>query len=473
MPSEITAMPKAHYPLEPTAEAMRALTAEVLDLLVANIENLERSPASLNSPDPGLLAELSQPPPAAPGEIDALLDLVQRAAEQSYQTAGPSYLAYIPGGGIFSAALAGFLASGLNRYTGKVMTAPALVALEESVLRWLCDLFAFPADAQGLLTTGGSAAGLIAVTTARTRYADGQAHRATIYVGEHAHGSIVKAARIAGIAREHVRVIRSTPELRLDVAHLRERLAQDRAAGLLPICVCAAAGTTNAGVIDPLAEVAAIARDFETWFHVDGAYGGLFQLTDRGRTKLAGIELADSITLDPHKTLFLPFGTGAVVVRSRDALRRTFSESADYMQDLEGESALPDFDALSPELTRDFRGLRLWLPLHLHGVDAFRCELDEKLDLAGHAYAVLAADARLEVAWAPDLTVVVFRLAGADDDVQLRFLERINRSQRVLLSSTRIDGDVYLRIAILSVRTHADRVQEALDIILQAITEAD
>ncbi len=473
MPRKVNALTGTRYPLEPAAEEMRALTAQILDLLIANIEGLERSPASLHNPDPALLAQVSQPPPAAPGEIEALLDLVQRAAEQSYQTAGPSYLAYIPGGGIFSAALAGFLASGINRYTGKVMTAPALVALEESVLRWLCDLFAFPADAQGLLTSGGSAAGLIAVTTARTHYADGQVDRATIYVGEHAHGSIVKAARIAGIAREHVRVIRSTPELRLDVAHLRERLAQDRAAGLLPVCVCAAAGTTNAGVIDPLAEVAAIARDFETWFHVDGAYGGLFQLTDRGRTKLAGIELADSITLDPHKTLFLPFGTGAVVVRSRDALRRTFSESADYMQDLDGASVLPDFDALSPELTRDFRGLRLWLPLHLHGVDAFRRELDEKLDLAGHVYAVLAADERLEVAWRPDLTVVVFRLAGGDDDAQLRFLERINRSQRILLSSTRIDGAVYLRVAILSVRTHADRVQEALDIILRAITEAN
>ena len=452
-------------PLEPTADEMRSATQRVLDLLVDNIEGLDRSPASRNKPSAELLAEISQPPPEAPEDLGVLLDRVSRAAEQSYQTAGPSYLAYIPGGGIFTSALAGFLASGLNRYTGKVATAPALVAMEESVLRWMCDLFGFPRDAQALLTTGGSMANLIALTTARTLRAEGQVDRATVYVGEHAHGSIAKAVRTAGISRNHVRIVRSSSDLRLDVGHLKARLDEDREAGLIPVCVCAAAGTTNTGVIDPLAEVAAIASDFGVWFHVDGAYGGFFQLTQRGRQRLAGIELADSITLDPHKALFLPYGTGAIVVRSRDALRHTFSEAADYMQDLDGTSTLPDFDALSPELTREFRGLRLWLPLHLHGVDAFRQQLDEKLDLAASVYKALSADDRLEVLWTPDLTVVVFRLKGGDDDAQLRFLDRINQSQRVLLSSTRIGGSVYLRVAILSVRTHEDRVRETLDII--------
>lgn len=456
-------------PLEPATSEMRSMTEQVLEILVDSIEGLDTSPASLNTPSPALLAEASRPPPETPQKLDALVELVRRAAEQSYQTAGPSYLAYIPGGGIFSSALAGFLANGLNRYTGKVMTAPALVAMEESVLRWLCDMFRFPAEAQALLTTGGSMANLIALVAARTRYADRHVDRATVYVGEHAHGSILKAARIAGIRRDHVRLVRSTPDLHVDVEHMRASLRNDRDAGLIPICLCAAAGTTNAGAIDPLVDLAAVARDAGVWFHVDGAYGGLFQLSNRGGDRLAGIEQADSITLDPHKALFLPFGTGALVVRSREALRRSFSENADYMQDLDQASTtLPDFDALSPELTREFRGLRLWLPLHLHGVGAFRNQLDEKLDLATLAYETLVADERLDVPWRPDLTVIVFRLKDADDAAQLRFLDRINQSQRVLLSSTRIAGNIYLRIAILSVRTHADRVREALDIIDRA-----
>lgn len=461
------------YPLEPAADQMRALTGRVLDLLIAEIDGLEASPASGDAPEAGLLADVSRPPPEAPGDAGPLLDLIRRAAERSYQTAGPSYLAYIPGGGLFTSALAGFLGAALNRYTGKVTTAPALVAMEESVLRWMCDLFGFPADSQALLTTGGSMSNLVALTVARTLRAEGRVDRATLYVGEHAHGSLAKAARTAGLTREHVRTVRSTPDLRMDAAHLRLRVEEDVGAGLVPVCIAAAAGTTNTGTIDPLVEVAAIAREHGIWYHVDGAYGGLFQLTERGRARLAGIDAADSIALDPHKTLFLPYGMGALVVRSRNALRGTFAERADYMQDLGDPETLPDFDALSPELTRDFRGLRLWLPLHLHGVDAFRRQLDEKLDLAVTVYEALAADPRLEVPRPPDLTVVVFRLAGAGDSAQLRFLERINRSRRVLLSSTRIGGEVWLRVAVLSFRTHADRIAELLEIIADVAGQAD
>jgi aromatic-L-amino-acid decarboxylase len=450
---------------------MRAYTSRVLDQIVDFVGGLEESPASANSPTAELLAEISRPPPELPGELDLLLDRTRRAAAAAYETAGASYMAYIPGGGIFTAALADFLAAALNRYTGKVAPAPALVALEESVLRWLCDLFDFPADSQALLTTGGSLANLTALAAARARHAEGAADRATVYVGEHAHGSLAKAARTIGISRENLRVIRSTADLRLDLEDLRARIEEDRRAGLIPVCICAAAGTTNTGTVDQLAEVAVVAREAGVWFHVDGAYGGFFQLTTRGRERLAGIEQADSITLDPHKSLFLPFGTGALVVRSADALRHAFAEEADYLQDMGETAGIPDFDTLSPELSRDFRGLRLWLPLHLHGVTAFRQQLDEKLDLARLAHESLAANPRLELPWQPDLSVVTFRLRDGDDEAQLELLARINASQRVLLSSTRIDGKIYLRIAILSMRTHEDRIREVLEIIGRAAEE--
>jgi aromatic-L-amino-acid decarboxylase len=461
-------MTKPEKPLEPGREEMRALAARVLDILVTKIDGLDAGPAMGDPPSPELLAEVSKPPPAGPGRPDELLDLALRAAEASYETAGGSYLAYIPGGGVFSAAVAEFLAAGLNRYTGRSTPAPALVAQEQSTLRWMCDLFDFPPEGQGLLTTGGSISNLIALAAARTRHADGRVDRATLYVGEHAHGSLAKAARTIGIGRERIRVIRSTADLRLDVEHLRARIVEDRRAGLLPFCVCAAAGTTNTGTVDPLADAAAVAADENLWFHVDGAYGGFFQLTERGHRRLSGIERADSITLDPHKSLFLPYGIGALVVRSADSLRQAFTEGADYLQDLGDSDALPDFDSLGPELTRDFRGLRLWLPLHLHGVDAFREQLDEKLDLASMAFQALADDPRFEVPWRPDLSVLAFRLAGADDAAQKELIDRINASRRVLLSSTRIQGRVWIRIAILSFRTHRERIQELLEIISRA-----
>src|SRR5690625_3607994 len=204
------------------------------------------------------------------------------------------------------AALADLLASGYNRYTGKVTPAPAFVALEASVLRWLCDLFEMPESSQALLTTGGSLANMTALAAARTKYADGRTGKAVVYVGEHGHGSLAKAARTIGVSRHHIRMIPSRPDLRIDLDRLRELVAADRAAGLIPIAVCAAAGTTNTGTIDLLPELADLATELEVWLHVDAAYGGFFQLTERGKKRLNGIERADSITLDPHKSLFLP-----------------------------------------------------------------------------------------------------------------------------------------------------------------------
>jgi aromatic-L-amino-acid/L-tryptophan decarboxylase len=460
--------PHSPLPLDLAPADIEALVARAGRMLAEATAALPDRPASQNTPSSELLAEVDAPPPEGPQPLDGLLDVVRRAAAASYETAGPSYLAYIPGGGIFSAALGDFLAAGLNRYTGRAGPAPACVALEESVLRWMCDLFEMPASSQGLLTTGGSLSNLIAVVAARTKHAEGAVDRAAVYVGEHAHGSMAKSARTAGIAPDRVRTVRSTPDLRMDPGHLRARVQADLEAGLVPICISAAAGTTNTGTIDPLPAIADVAAEAGIWYHVDAAYGGFFQLTGRGRERLAGIERADSITLDPHKSLFLPFGTGALVVRSGDDLRHAFMEEADYLQDLGDAGAIPDFDSLSPELTREWRGLRLWLPLHLHGVDAFCAQLDEKLELAERAHTALAANPRLEVPWTPDLTVIPFRLMGAGDAEQRRFLERINASQRVLISSTRLGGETWLRLAILSLRTHEGRVGEALEIIRRA-----
>jgi aromatic-L-amino-acid decarboxylase len=259
----------------------------------------------------------------------------------------------------------------------------------------------------------------------------------------------------------------------MDPAAAAEMITADRAAGQVPFLLVATAGTTNTGTVDPLGPLADVARDHELWFHVDGAYGGFFHLTERGRARLAGIGRADSLVLDPHKGLFLPHGTGVVLVRDPGTLRRAFAAGGDYLQDVAGGDALPDYAEMGPELTRDFRGLRLWLPLHLHGLGAFRAALDEKLDLAALAHDDLRSDARLEVPWPPDLSTVVFRLAGTDAEAGLdeHLLSRINATRRVHLSSTRIAGRHTLRLCIISHRTHHPRVQEALHLIHTAIDD--
>lgn len=453
------------YPLEPGRAEMTAYGRAAVDFVARFTEGLAAAPGTGVSADPGLRELLLRPPGDGPSGFASLLATFAAAAGKAVETAGPGYLAYIPGGGLFVSALAEFLARSVNRYTGLAGLAPELVALEQGVLRWLCGEFGLPAGAGGLITTGGSMATLAAVVAARQHQLGEDFQAGTIYLTEHSHHCIAKAARIAGLAAGRLRTVPATGGLRMDTGAAARMIAADRAAGLRPFLLVGNAGTTSTGVVDPLPELASLAAREGLWFHADGAYGGCFQLTGRGRAALAGIGQADSIVLDPHKGMFLPYGTGVLLVRDAARLAAAHSGEAHYLQDLDAETALPDFAGLGPELTREFRGLRLWLPLHLHGVAAFRGALEEKLDLARHAYQDLAADPAFEVPWEPTLSTVAFRLRDGGDDASLALLDRVNRAGRVFLSSTRIGGRVMLRLCILSHRTHREHVAEALALI--------
>ena len=238
-----------------------------------------------------------------------------------------------------------------------------------------------------------------------------------------------------------------------------------------PFLVGPSAGTTNTGAVDPLDAIADVAEDQGLWMHVDGAYGGFFILTERGRERFRGIERADSITLDPHKGMFLPYGTGALVVRDGENLRQAHYEGAAYLQDLAPAGELPNYSEYSAELSREWRGLRVWLPLKLHGISAFREALDEKLDLTEALDEGLRTIPELELPWAPQLTVVAFRLRDRDAETNRGLLERVNASKRVLLSSTLVHGEHTIRACIVSHRTHRDRIDECVDIVRRAVAE--
>ncbi len=285
-----------------------------------------------------------------------------------------------------------------------------------------------------------------------------------------------KAAAIGGFPQRAIRKVPISENLRMDAEALERLIKEDRGAGRKPFLVVASAGTTNTGAVDPLPAIATICETHALWLHADAAYGGFFALTERGRSRLAGIERSDSITLDPHKTLFLPYGTGVLLVRDGEKLREAHRAKGDYLQDLAPEGDIPNFTDYSPELSRDFRGLRVWLPLKLHGIEAFRIALDEKLDLARVLYEALKNVPRFDVPWEPELTVVPFRYmpeTGDADAFNRRLLERINDSKRIFLSSTRLNGDFWLRACIVSHRTHRDRVDEAIEIVTSAARELD
>jgi len=460
------------YPLDPSPEQMREMGEAAIAYAVDFLSRRQDAPATgFEGAVEAADARHAAPPEDGDG-FAPLLDLVDEIARYASDNAGPGFLAYIPGGGLFASSLADLLSTTIDRYVSLWGEAPVAAQIENNVVRWLCDLFSFGPDSRGVLTSGGSMANFSAIVTARADRLPEDFLSGALYVSEHVHASVTKAAMLAGFPVRNVRSVPADAAMRMDVAAFERMVAEDRAVGLAPFAVVASAGTTNTGAIDPISAIADVAGREGLWLHVDGAYGGFFQLTERGRARFAGIERADSITLDPHKGMFLPYGTGALVVREGQKLRDAHHVGTSaYLQDLAADAHIPNFAEYSAELSRDFRGLRVWFPLMLHGVSAFREALDEKLDLAEHLSEELREDPNLEVPWPPDLTVVAFRLRGGDDAANRRLLEAINASQRVFLSSTVLHGRFTIRACILSHRTHRDRIDECIDIVRKAAAE--
>ncbi len=456
---------------------MRALVDGAMRRIVRHIESLPQAPANGAHDGAAMARSLREPPPAAGRPYEDILEfLFERAIPNSFTTPGPGYLAYIPGGGIFHTAVADLIANSVNRYVGVFAAAPALAQLEANVLSWFAQWIGLPAGAGGTLTSGGSLANFTGLVVARRARLDENFLDATIYASRETHHSVAKAAMLAGFPPRHVRPIDTDERFRARPDSLRAAIAADRAAGLRPFLVVGNAGTTNTGAVDPLRELAEVAAAENLWFHVDAAYGGFFALTERGRRTMDGLELADSVVLDPHKALFLPYGTGALVVRDGRVMRDALRMEADYLPP-PAEEDLPDFHALSPELSRPFRGLRVWLPLQMLGVEPFRAALDEKLDLAAWLCDEVRAIPAVEILAEPQLSLFAFRLRRADlegerlDALNRAFMARINDRGRVYLTGTELPQGFALRVCVVSFRTHRDRIEAALQDIRCAAAE--
>ncbi|HVE75507.1 MAG TPA: aminotransferase class V-fold PLP-dependent enzyme [Actinomycetota bacterium] len=452
---------------------MRALTEKVTEFAQNWIDGIADAPATIAGDVDEMSEQIRrQPPRDEPGSLEDALGTIAKARDLAFNTAGPGFMAYIPGGGVYTAALGDYLAASLNRYSGYWWASPVFAEIEWGLIRWMCELFGYPEAASGALTSGGSMANFSAVITARAAKLGEDFLKGTIYASDQAHHSVHKAAHMAGFPRDAVRVVPVDDQLRLELDALSSTIAADKRAGAKPFLLVASAGTTNTGAVDPLRDLRGVADQNEMWLHADAAYGGFFQLTERGSETLSGVELADSITLDPHKGLFLPYGTGALIVRNGDALRNAHAvgEIA-YLKDL---PVARDFADYSSEMTRHMRSLRLWLPLTLHGVGAFRETLDEKLDLATHLYNALDSRGDFDLPWEPSLSIVAFRHRSQGSqgiDTNKMLMKKINASQRVLLSPTEIDGVFWLRAAILAHRTHRNRIDELVEIIDEAVSD--
>ncbi len=468
--NQIRTCEKIALRLEPGKRERARLREKVAEYSEKFLGRLHDVPAYITTKHNGHGIDRS-PVGEKPIGIEPALSLIEKNLDTpGLNPASGGHLGYIPGGGIFHSSLGDYLADITNRYAGVYFAGPGSVRMEQMMVDWMAEIAGFPEKSGGNLTSGGSIANLMGIVAAREAHnlRAGFFKKSSIYLTEQAHHSVDKAIRIAGLKECPVRKVPVDSFYRMDAEKLDRLIVRDKRRGLNPWLVICAAGTTDVGAVDPLDDIAGIARRRNLWMHTDGAYGAFFILCNEAKKILRGMEKSDSLVMDPHKGLFLPYGTGAVLLRDRKKLYDAFWYRANYLQDaLKASDELSPAD-LSPELTKHFRGLRMWLPLKLAGVAPFRAALREKLLLARYFHEEIQKIPGFRAGNTPDLSVATFRYEPRRGDANKfneKLIQEVVRDGRVFLSSTRLEGKFVIRVAVLCFRTHLDTIELALDIL--------
>ena len=387
--------------------------------------------------------------------------------------ASGGHFGYIPGGGLYVSSIGDYLVAATNEYSGIQYASPGGARMEDLVIEWIKEIFRFPNATVGTLTSGGSIANLIGLTAARDKYQlkGKRIEKSVIYLSEQVHHCVNKALRIIGLEDVMIRYIKLDHLHRMDADDLENQILTDQKSGLFPFLVVASAGTTDTGAVDPLHTIGQIAQKHTLWYHIDGAYGGFFILTDSKKVLFEGIEMADSLVIDPHKSLFLPYGIGAILVKDKDAVLKSHHYTANYMRDAYEHLEYLNSADISPELTRHFRGMRMWLPLQLYGIEPFKACLEEKVLLLEYMRIKLV-QMGFKVGPEPDLSVTYFwypTILENENAFNQQLLKYMHQDGRAYFSSTTLNGQFVIRIAIVSFRSKLEHADLGLDVIGKAL----
>jgi len=464
--------------LELDHATMRRMGHRVADLVVDHLATLRDQPAQQSLPRLDTESLIAGPPPEDGRDFDDLMSTLSECVFPYHaREPHPHFMGYIPSSPTFPAVLGDWMAAGYNFFAGVWTVASGPNQIELTVLDWFRSWIGMPHGASGLLTSGGSTATLTAVVAAR-HAADPSAEnsaRLTLYTSEQAHSSVQRAAWIAGVPRANVRSIATDDRFRLREDALRRAIADDRSAGLTPFLVVASAGTTNTGAVDPLNAVADLCAGEKLWMHVDAAYAGFAALTRQGAAALDGLGRADSVTLDPHKWLFVPFECGCLLAREPRKLAEAFSVHPEYLTDVRARDQDVNFADYGEQLTRSSHALKIWLSLQYFGVSEIREAIDRGIHRAEYAERLFAAHHDFEILSPAQFGVVCFRARPSDiadgaalDAINERINSRVNATGRFLISSTKLRGQFSLRLC-----THVHRMTDAdIDEVYEAIVEA-
>ena len=454
-----------------TPQSMRQLGTAAMELLIERISGLGEAPAWDGEFRQVLQDRLPLAPPEDGRPAEEVLNEVARdvlpfAARLDH----PRFFGFVPSSPTWPGVVADFLASGFNINSCTWLVSSGTSQLELIVVDWMRGWLGYPKTAGGLLTSGGSAASVEALVAARE--AAGHPQSPTVYMNDQSHGALKRAALVAGVRREHIRLVRSGDDFRIDLAELQRLIREDHANGLVPLAVCANAGTASTGAIDPLADLAELCAREGIWLHVDAAYGGFSLVTEAGRERLAGIDRADSVGLDAHKWFFQPYEVGALMVRNAKHLEAAFAIGNDVLQDTVWGANHPNFADRGLQLSRTARALKIWMSVQTFGMAAFRAAVQNGLDLAHRAEEYVASSPMLEPMAPVSLGILCFRVnPGGRDEAALeqanrKVLAQVFWNELAFLSSTSLKGVFALRLCILNHTTTWEDVRRTLDLVV-------
>lgn len=452
--------------IDPPLEEMRRIGHLAVDRAVSYLDSLGDQRVVTRPLAEDLVPLVSEPLPRTGKGMDDSIrryfeDLLPRATRLNH----PRFFAYIPGPGSFAGAVGEWLAASTNLFVGSWLGGASMTQLEVQVLDWLREMLHLPDEFTGIITSGGSIANLSALAAARTRTLDGS--RSTVYTSSEAHYSVAKAARILGIPEANVRSLAVDNQQRLQPQSVADAIERDRRSGFLPMALCVTAGTTNTGAVDPLGKHADLCERERLWLHVDAAYGAAMALVPEGADALAGLDRADSITLDPHKWFYSPFECGCLLTRRIDELTTAFQGDGTYMRDVPRDEV--NFFTRGPELSRGNRALKLWMLLRSVGVDAVATAVAEDIRLCRLACELLEEDPRIHIVTRPQMSVFTFAVEG-DDEAGQSLMDAILTDGYLMLSSSLVANCFVLRFCVANhrtteedIRTSVTRIRSLLD----------
>jgi aromatic-L-amino-acid/L-tryptophan decarboxylase len=463
---------KKNQALRLSKEAMQDFGYKVVDAVIEHFEKQDEKLPVKNASREEMDKLFSEDAPENPMPATDVLNFVlENVMTQSNVSTHRKTYAFVPGPSNYISVMSDTLATGFNIFAGGWVGSAGAAGLEISTLNWMLKLFNFPVKkGGGIFTSGGSMANLTALATARKVKCGEDFSKAIIYLSDQAHSSNIKAINILGFKKEQVRIIPTNLEFKFSINKLKNAIAKDKIEGLKPFCLIASSGTTNTGTIDPLEELAVIAKKENIWFHIDGAFGGAVILSKKGKKILKGIDKADSLTIDPHKWLFQPYEIGCLLVRDHTCLSGTFTEKPEYLRDIEGNESEINFYDHGIELTRHFRALKFYMSIKTFGLKAFRDAIDYNIKLAEQVEAVLRKSDKWEIVSPANLAIINFRYNPVKENLSEDKIDLVNQkiaakmmaSGEAQLVTTILLGQVVLRMCLINPKTTLEDVMSTI-----------